>query len=136
MTQVELTDAASIQGMLMDSYDITEEDAQKYAEGMLKGENFKIPPKDWIATMDPFMRQEVLSLIHGGTSFGIAQKEPSMAQSLGGLAGAGLTAVMGAGAPGLGGAVTGLGGKLFDNLFGDRGPSTGGAGIGLSGLLK
>ena len=136
MTQVELTDAASIQGMLMDSYDITEEDAQKYAEGMLKGENFKIPPKDWIATMDPFMRQEVLSLIHGGTSFGIAQKEPSMAQSLGGLAGAGLTAFMGAGAPGLGGAVTGLGGKLFDNLFGDRGPSTGGAGIGLSGLLK
>ena len=120
MDEAKLTDAASIQGMLQDAYDITPEDAEKYAAGMLKGENFKIPPKDWIATMDPFLRQEVLSLIHGGTSFGIAQKEPSIAPGLGGAA---------AGA-------VGLGGKLFDNLFGDRGPSTGGAGIGLSGLLK
>ena len=127
MDEAKLTDAASIQGMLQDAYDITPEDAEKYAAGMLKGENFKIPPKDWIATMDPFLRQEVLSLIHGGTSFGIAQKEPSMAQSLGGFAGAGLSAFIGAGAPGLGGAATGLGGKLFDGLFGGGGGGGNGA---------
>jgi len=128
LSDTNLMDADSLQGLLQDSYDITPEDAKKYAKGMLQGESFKIPPKDWISTMDPYLRQEVLSLIHGGTSFAIAQKEPSLSQSLGGIAGAGLTAFMGAGAPGLGGAAAAIGGSLFDGLFGgDKGGGGGGA---------
>lgn len=124
INQDKITDE-SIKNTLRNNYEFEEKDIDKYVRSIRNGENVKIPPKDWIVTMDPHLRQEVLSLIHGGSSFAIAQKEPSLAQSLGGIAGAGLTAFMGAGAPGLGGAAAAIGGKLFDGLFGSNEQSKG-----------
>jgi hypothetical protein len=127
INQDKITDE-SIKNTLRNNYEFEEKDIDKYVQSIRDGENIKIPPKDWIVTMDPHLRQEVLSLIHGGSSFAIAQKEPSLSQSLGGIAGAGLTAFIGAGAPGLGGAAAAIGGSLFDGLFGgDKGGGGGGA---------
>ena len=53
------------------------------------------------------MRMEILSLIHGGTSFAIAQKEPSLGEVFGQFAGA------------IGGQFAGgAGAALFNKMFG------------------
>lgn len=58
------------------------------AQGILNGESIRIVPENWIEAFDPIDRAELLSLIHGGTSFQIAQQQPSLGQTIGGFAGA------------------------------------------------
>ena len=111
-----------IASMLLEDYpDLTADEAAKHAQSFIAGETIKMSPKNWLANMDPYIRNEMLSLLHGGTSFGIAQKEPSMAQSLGGLAGGLAGAYLG----GPGGAALGQkGGQIFGQMFGGGGEET------------
>jgi hypothetical protein len=69
----------------------------RYGEGSVKvgdvarmrnGEDIRVVPENWIEAFDPIDRAEILSLIHGGTSFQIAQQQPSLGQTIGGFAGA------------------------------------------------
>ena len=128
-----LTTLEGIAGMLELHYDLSPDDALKHANQLRSGGSMRLAPKDWLASMDPYLRQEVLSLLHGGTSFGIAQKEPSMAQSLGGLAGGLAGAWLSGGAPGgakIGSAIGSAGQSIFSSMFGGGGGSAGGGGYG------
>ena len=64
-------------------------------------------PDNWIESFDPVDRAEILSLIHGGTSFQIAQQQPSLGQTIGGFAGAAASGYLG----------TESGGRFVDRAF-------------------
>jgi len=102
-----LEDPAKIAQILEDRYDITPDKAAEHAQSIFDGESMMLPPTDWLGSMDPVLRQEVLSLIHGGTTFGIAQQEPSLGETIGGFAGVVGGQFMG-----------GAGAALFDKMFG------------------
>ena len=84
--------------------DIDAGQAQRIKEGLV----VRIVPDDWISHIeDPHMRAEILSLIHGGTSFQIAAQEPSLGETIGQFAGA------------IGGSFAGgAGAAIFSGLFG------------------
>jgi len=87
-------------------------------QNILSGNTFKIIPEDWIDSFQPEGRMELLSLIHGGASFNVAQQQPSLGQSIGSFAS---NALMGTIASG-GDPVAGI----FSGLFGpkDNPPTT------------
>ena len=77
------------------------------ARRILIGDEVKIVPDDWITAIDAPLRMEILSLIHGGTSFQLAAQEPSLGETIGQFAGA------------IGGSFAGgAGAAMFNKLFG------------------
>ena len=99
---------------LEDRYDITPEEAAEHAVSIKDGESMMLSPTDWLGSMEPELRMEMLSLMHGGTTFAIAQKEPSLGETIGGFAGMAAGQFMG-----------GAGAALFDNLFSPKKTTTG-----------
>ena len=98
-----------VAGMLEEFYDMTPEEAAEAATNLVGGGTMRLPPRDWLANMEPELRMEVLSLMHGGTTFAIAQKSPSLGETIGQFAG--MAAGQFAG---------GAGAALFDGLFGEK----------------
>jgi hypothetical protein len=83
---------------------------------MRLGEPIRVVPENWIEAFDPVDRAEILSLIHGGTSFQIAQQQPSLGQTIGGFAGAAAAGYIGsnAGAAAIGSSSIG---RAFKSIF-------------------
>jgi hypothetical protein len=84
---------------------------------MRLGEPIRVVPENWIESFNPVDRAEILSLIHGGTSFQIAQQQPSLGQTIGGFAGAAAAGYIGsnAGAAAIGSSSIG---RAFKSIFG------------------
>tara|TARA_R110000765_G_scaffold204474_1_gene309442 strand:- start:1141 stop:1443 length:303 start_codon:yes stop_codon:yes gene_type:complete len=95
--------------MLEEFYDMTPEEAAEAATNLVGGGTMRLPPRDWLANMEPELRMEVLSLMHGGTTFAIAQKSPSLGETIGQFAGVAAGQFAG-----------GAGAALFDGLFGQK----------------
>jgi hypothetical protein len=89
-TQGPVTDD-QIRTVLENEYemrDMTDEQWRQTIRDVREGTQVKVPPKDWINNVQPpELRMELLSLLHGGTSFAIASKEPSVMDAVGGFAG-------------------------------------------------
>ena len=103
--QRELT-IQDVKNRVMSTYGKEIDDVE--AQNIMDGDLVRVVPDDWIASIpDPLMRQEILSLIHGGTSFQVAAKEPSLSETIGGFAGAMAGQFAG-----------GAGAGLFSGLFG------------------
>lgn len=96
---------SQVQSAISNRYgeDITPEQAQR----ILDGQEIRVVPDNWIESFDPVDRAEILSLIHGGTSFQIAQQQPSLGQTIGGFAGAAASGYLG----------TESGGRFVDRAF-------------------
>jgi len=104
--QRELT-IQDVKNRVMSTYGKEIDDIE--AQNIMDGDLVRVVPDDWISSIpDPFMRNEILSLIHGGTSFQVAAKEPSLGETVGGFAG--VIAGQFAGGAGAG---------LFNKMFGD-----------------
>ena len=86
----ELTDQ-QIRTVLENEYEmrnLTDEQWRQTIRDIRDGTQVKVPPKDWLNSIQPAeLRMELLSLLHGGTSFAIAAKEPSVWETVGGFAG-------------------------------------------------
>ncbi len=106
--QEELTDE-QIRTVLENEYEmrnLTDEQWRQTIRDIRDGTQVKVPPKDWLTGIEPAeLRMELLSLLHGGTSFAIAAKEPSVWETVGGFAGqiigAGIGAATAGSDPGL-----------------------------------
>ena len=93
-----------IRTVLEAEYDMTNASDEKWRQtirDIRNGNTVKVPPKDWLSSIeDPHQRMELLSLLHGGTSFQIAAREPSTMEVVGGFAGQLLGTAIGAAAGG------------------------------------
>ena len=122
-------DPEKLLGLLTDRYGegtATMENVQN----ILSGNTFKIIPEDWIDSFQPEGRMELLSLIHGGTSFAVAQQQPSLGQSIGSFASSALLGTIASGGNPIAGIFNGL------SSFGqnDNPPATGTGGNGARGV--
>ena len=72
---------------LNDRYGASEVTLDQVERMKNNGEAITVVPDNWIESFDPIDRAELLSLIHGGTSFEIAQKSPGLLETIGMFAG-------------------------------------------------